>query len=131
MTTLTNRIHELLTKLDADGWLPIEEAPRDGNPIRVKYQNQPENYAIWNPYYEKWCVAYVQVGMMDGEWDDIYFDQELEKDGVGVTHFKPLDDDTNKQAAELLRECLAYSEKLERKLSMAMEMMDEMEKHND
>lgn len=51
---------------DANGWMPIESAPRDGFPILLAAAYQQHNYAPdkawWSAKHKAWVIALTDAG---------------------------------------------------------------------
>jgi len=57
-------------------WQPADTAPKDRPVLAIINQTMPPVVAIWNGAGEIWSVAVVQADLLDGKWNDTYFETE-------------------------------------------------------
>ncbi len=77
-----------MADLEADGWRPIEDAPRDGTPVKIRgatfIAEEPyEAVAVWTA---RRCPVHLAEGWFPAT--DLH---DGEGDYLNVSHFKPLD----------------------------------------
>lgn len=60
-------------------WQSIETAPKDGSAILLNVGYPWPVVGAWNAYHEEWVSASQQIGMVNGQWIDTYFENEYEK----------------------------------------------------
>ena len=57
-------------------WQPGETAPTGYPILAIIDQTMPPVVAIWNGASEVWSFASVNCELVDGEWNDTYFETE-------------------------------------------------------
>ena len=60
-------------------WNPPETAPRTGELILVDVGYPWAVPASWNGHHGEWAIASLQIGPVEGVWNDSYFETEHEK----------------------------------------------------
>jgi len=63
---------------EATTWLPMDSAPKDGTLILLLCGWPFALPAVWNEASATWVVAMPQTNMVDGEWNDPYWESERE-----------------------------------------------------
>ena len=61
-------------------WQPPETAPKDGSTFLADVGYPWAMVCAWNAAISQWIYAEYQVNMVDGEWNDPYFETEYEYD---------------------------------------------------
>ena len=57
-------------------WQPGKTAPKDREIIAILDQKFPPVVAIWNGACGVWSFASVNCNLVDGEWNDTYFETD-------------------------------------------------------
>lgn len=64
--------------MKSPAWLHPETAPKDGTAFLAHLGYPWPVVAAWNGYSEQWVYANNQIGIVDGKWNDAYFENEYE-----------------------------------------------------
>ena len=69
-------------------WLTTEP-PKDGSMFLADIGYPWPVVVAWNAYDENWVFANYQINMMDGEYNDPYFETDREEED-GINRWMPL-----------------------------------------
>lgn len=59
-----------------NAWQPIESAPKDGTQIFISGVMPWPVVAAWNGHHSAWGYASQQCELVDGEWNDYYWETD-------------------------------------------------------
>lgn len=68
--------------MKSPAWRKPETAPKDGTAFLAHLGYPWPVVALWNGYTGQWVYASTQIGMVDGKWNDAYFENEYEPVGA-------------------------------------------------
>ena len=58
------------------GLQPPDTAPKDGTLIMADFLHRAPVTALWNGHEQQWVAASVNANLINGEWKDMYFENE-------------------------------------------------------
>ena len=60
-------------------WLPAASAPKNGSPFLADFGYPWPSICSWSEANKQWAVADFNIGMLEGQWIDPYFETDWEK----------------------------------------------------